>query len=200
MAWLLFPAPALRALERLAALSRQGLLLLSADKGHHLLEEVLLPQPPGLVTHGSFSLSVNYHALCGWAEAVGGRALVPDPGRGGLHTVALLRLPEAADHRATAAAWRRHLACSSAEQLSAEQLLAFLRLGQGDSHLFGRLLPRLQRLAADLQPQERLGLLESAAQVELMQFPLDGREAEAMEEGFRALRRAKRGPSRQRRS
>ena len=181
VAWLLFPAPALRALERLAALSRHG-----------------------LVTHGSFSLSANYHALCGWAEAVGGRALVPDPGRGGLHTVALLRLPEAADHRATAAAWRRHLAafgpgdylklsqlaCSSAEQLSAEQLLAFLRLGQGDSHLFGRLLPRLQRLAADLQPQERLGLLESAAQVGRMQFPLDGREAEAMEEGFRALRQS----------
>jgi hypothetical protein len=204
VAWLLFPAPALRALERLAALSRQGLLLLSADKGHHLLEEVLLPQPPGLVTHGSFSLSVNYHALCGWAEAVGGRALVPDPGRGGLHTVALLRLPEAADHRATAAAWRRHLAgfgpgdylklsqlaCANAEQLSAEQLLAFLRLGQGDSHLFVRLLPRLQRLAADLQPQERLGLLESAAQVGRMQFPLDGREAEAMEEGFRALRQS----------
>jgi hypothetical protein len=102
----------------------------------------------------------------------------------------LLRLPEAADHRATAAAWRRQLACSSAEQLSAEQLLAFLRLGQGDSHLFGRLLPRLQRLAADLQPQERLGLLESAAQVGRMQFPLDGREADAMEEGFRALRQS----------
>ena len=203
-AWLLFPAPALRALERLAALSRQGLLLLSADKGHHRLEEVVLPQPPALVTHGSFSLSVNYHALCGWAAAGGGQALVPDPGRGGLHTVALLRLPEAEDHRATAAAWRRHLAafgpgdylklsqlaCANAEQLSAEQLLAFLRLGQGDSHLFARLLPRLQQLAVDLQPQERLGLLESVAQVERMQFPLDGPEAEAMEEGLRALRQS----------
>jgi len=201
-AWLLFPAPALRALERLAALSRQGLLLLSADKGHHRLEEVVLPQPPALVTHGCFSLSVNYHALCGWAEAGGGQALVPDPGRGGLHTVALLRLPEADDHRATAAAWRRHLAAfgptdylnlsqldrANAEQLSAEQLLAFLRLGQGDSHLFARVLPRLQQLAADLQPQERLGLMESIARVERMQFPLDGREAEAMEEGMRALR------------
>jgi hypothetical protein len=201
-AWLLFPAPALRALERLAALSRQGLLLLSADKGHHRLEDVVLPQPPALVTHGSFSLSVNYHALCGWAEAGGGQALVPDPGRGGLHTVALLRLPEADDHRATAAAWRRHLAafgpgdyltlsqlaCANAVQLSAEQLLAFLRLGQGDSHLFAWLLPRLQQLAADLQPQERLGLLESVAQVERMQFPLDAREAEAMQEGLRALR------------
>jgi hypothetical protein len=207
-AWLLFPAPALRALERLAALSRQGLLLLSADKGHHRLEEVLLPQPPALVTHGSLSLSVNYHALCRWAEAGGGQALVPDPGRGGLHTVALLRLPEADDHRATAAAWRRHLAAfgpgdylklsqlawTNAEQLSAEQLLAFLRLGQGDSHLFARLLPRLQQLAADLQPQERLGLLESVAQVGRMQFPLDGREAEAMEEGCRALRESEARP------
>jgi len=201
-AWLLFPAPALRALERLAALSRQGLLLLSADKGHHLLEEVVWPEPPGLVTHGSFSLSVNYHALCGWAEAGGGRALVPDPGRGGLHTVALLRLPEAANHRATEAAWRRHLAAfgpsdylnlsrlawTNAEQLNAEQLLAFLRLGQGDSQLLARLLPRLRRLAADLQPRERLGLLESVARVERMRFPLDEREAEAMEDGFQALR------------
>ncbi len=194
--------------QRQLAELEEAWLLLSADKGHHRLEEVVLAQPPALVTHGSFSLSVNYHALCGWAAAGGGQALVPDPGRGCPHTVALLRLPEADYHRATAAAWRRHLAafgpgdylnlsqlaCANAEQLSAEQLLAFLRLGQGDSHLFVRRLPRLQQLAADLQPQERLGLLDSVAQVGRMQFPLDGREAEAMEEGCRALRQGEAWP------
>ena len=35
-AWMLFPAPALLALNRLGSLSQQGLLLLSADKGHKI--------------------------------------------------------------------------------------------------------------------------------------------------------------------
>ncbi|MFN9693390.1 MAG: ATP-binding protein, partial [Synechococcaceae cyanobacterium] len=123
---------------------------------------------------------------------------------GGLHPFALLRLPQAAEHRATIAAWRRHpgafspsdylslsqLARANADQLSAEPLLAFLRLGQGDSQLFLRLLPRLRELLPGLVVEERLALLECVAQVDTMHFPLDSAEQKAMAEGVQALLRA----------
>ncbi|MFN9695473.1 MAG: hypothetical protein ACK550_17025, partial [Synechococcaceae cyanobacterium] len=77
-AWLLFPALTLRTLEWLAALSSQGVLLLAAGEGHHRLEQVLRPQPSGLVWHqGRVSLRGNNHALGGWAAAAGGLALAP---------------------------------------------------------------------------------------------------------------------------
>lgn len=207
-AWLLFPAPALRALDWLAALSCQGLLLLSADKGHHRLEEVLLARPPSLTLHGSFSLSVNYHALCSWAAAAGGVALAPEASTGGLHPIALLCLPQAEQHSATIAAWRRHMAAFSpsdylslsqlahanAEQLSAPQLLAFLRLGQGDSQLLRRLVPRLRQLAPGLAEAHRRTLLECVAQVAQMHFPLDGAEQQELAEGIQPLLQALQAP------
>ncbi|MFM8277732.1 MAG: hypothetical protein ACKN89_12260 [Cyanobium sp.] len=185
-AWMLFPAPALLALNRLGSLSQQGLLLLSADKGHSGLAENLSPAPPGLVHHESVSLSVNYHAFCHWGEAAGGLALRPEPGHGGLHCIALLLLPHAADYTATQAAWRRHVAAFSpddylalsqhaqalADGLSARKLFAFLRLGQADSHLFARLLPRLQELVPSLSPGEQEALLQLLERVWEGHFPL----------------------------
>jgi hypothetical protein len=185
-AWMLFPAPALRALSRLAALSRRGLLLLSADKGHSALVPNLHSAPPRLARHDCVSLSVNYHAFCQWAEAAGGVALRPDPGHQGLHPIALLLLAEAADHGATQAAWRRHLAAFSpadylalsrharamADGLGLAELLAFLRLGQADSHLFARLLPRLQALAPGLDPQDRQAVRHLIDRVWAGHFPL----------------------------
>ena len=185
-AWMLFPAPALLALNRLGSLSQQGLLLLSADKGHSGLAENLSPEPPGLVHHESVSLNVNYHAFCHWGEAAGGLALRPEPGHGGLHCIALLLLPHAADHSATRAAWRRHVAAFSpddylalsqhaqalADGLSVKKLFAFLRLGQSDSHLFARLLPRLQELVPSLSASEQEALLQLLERVWEGHFPL----------------------------
>src|SRR5262249_1069098 len=68
----LFPATALRCLQRLKALSKRGLMVISADKGdQHLidLEGKAAPEP---VRHGSFSLLVNYHALKTFCEQSGG--------------------------------------------------------------------------------------------------------------------------------
>ncbi len=185
-AWMLFPAPALGSLNRLGALSQQGLLLLSADKGHSALADNLTSAPPSLVQHESVSLSVNYHAFCQWAEAAGGIALRPEPGYGGLHSIALLLLPDAAEHSATQAAWRRHVgafspddylalsqhAQSLADGLSARKLFAFLRLGQADSHLFARLLPRLYELVPSLSPSDQEALLQLLERVWAGHFPL----------------------------
>jgi hypothetical protein len=72
---LLMPTGALACARNLARLSGGRLLLLSADKGHnheHALLERAEPQP---AVHGSFSLSVNYHAMGRWFEARQGATL-----------------------------------------------------------------------------------------------------------------------------
>ena len=105
---------------------------------------------------------------------------------GGLHCIALLLFPDAADHSATRAAWHRHVAAFSpddylalsqhaqalADGLSAKKLFAFLRLGQADSHLFARLLPRLQELVPSLSPSEQEALAQLLERVWEGHFPL----------------------------
>jgi hypothetical protein len=71
---LLFPHTGIRCIERQRRLSQQGLLLLSADKGSHLLSELDNRPAPKLATHGSFSLSVNYHAFREYCQKQGGLA------------------------------------------------------------------------------------------------------------------------------
>ena len=55
-AHVLFTATGLRCLQRLKALCRHGIILLSADKGCHRLEDLQGWGAPDLVRHGSFSL------------------------------------------------------------------------------------------------------------------------------------------------
>jgi hypothetical protein len=69
---LLFPCAALQCLRHLRELSRERLLLVSADKGY-AREESLAGRPePFLNTHGSFSFMVNYHAIGQYVANSGG--------------------------------------------------------------------------------------------------------------------------------
>lgn len=77
---LAFPCAALRCLEfmrRLPACAggHGGVLLLSADKGYHRLEDLQGRREPGFEVHGSFSMGVNYHALEQYFVRHGGLAL-----------------------------------------------------------------------------------------------------------------------------
>jgi hypothetical protein len=72
---LLFPDTAIRCLERLKQISDAGFLLLSADKGSNRLEDIEDKAAPTIVKHGSFSLSVNFHAIKSYFENQGAIAL-----------------------------------------------------------------------------------------------------------------------------
>ncbi|WP_034292934.1 tetratricopeptide repeat protein [Herbaspirillum sp. RV1423] len=161
---LLFPASSLQALERLRALSRSGLFLLSADKGHYLPEEMVQAAPPALSRHGSFSLSVNYHALLQWGKHHGGVALQPQYRHRSLAIIGVLLADDAHLYEATGRAYahllagfgpddfytlvsfmRRHLA-----KMEINDILAYLRFGQDDAHQLFRVIPRLKELAPTL--------------------------------------------------
>ncbi|CEG46653.1 Tetratricopeptide TPR1 [Plasmopara halstedii] len=74
-ATLLVPIGALSAIERLAALSKNGLVVLSGDKGHSNPDHFSGISDPHIAVHGSFSVMVNYHAIGVYFASRGGFAL-----------------------------------------------------------------------------------------------------------------------------
>jgi hypothetical protein len=183
---LLFPAAGLRCLQRLAALSRRGLLLLSADKGSHRLAALQGAAAPVPVLHGSFSLSVNYHAIKMFCEHHGGLALFPEARHGSVDVNACLMVPDASEHGETRRAYRRHVedfgpddfysitrhVSRTAGQMSAREALSYLRLACYDSHLTAFLLPVLTELVPELDRNERRGMRDALDRVWEIYFPL----------------------------
>ena len=183
---LLVPTVGWRCLRRVRGLSREGVLVLSADKGEHRLAALASKGAPQVVRHGSFSLSVNYHALAALCEHSGGVALAPGHPHTSLNVSCLLMLDDAADYVETQGAYARHVhefgpddayaislhARQTMAAMSFESLIAYLRLSLYDAHLFARYLPRLFELAPGLDAIQRATLAEVIDAVWLRYFPL----------------------------
>jgi tetratricopeptide (TPR) repeat protein len=185
-AHLLFPATSLRCLQRLKALSREGLLVLSADKGDHRLSSLQGTLPPALVRHGSFSLNVNYHAFKSFCEQSGGMALFPDHPHRSVDVSCLLMLDGAASHVETQRAYRRHVqdlspddfftivqhAQKHAAKMTVQDILAYLRLSLYDSHQLAHYLPRLTELAPKFDQDERQAVRDAVDRAWDLYYPL----------------------------
>ncbi len=177
---LLFPTTALRALRRLAALSRRGMLLVSGDKGSTTASELADRDDPGFVVHkGCFSLSVNYHAIAEWFRRAGGVALTSDRCGLSLHVLAGVLGVPSGELGETRLAYERgfarasyddlfHITCAlrdRADSLRIGELLSAIRLSDDDPHL---LRDCLQALTAQLptasagQRDELAGAVERA--------------------------------------
>ena len=183
---LLFPATALRCLQRLKALSQEGLLLLSADKGEHRLPALENRPAPRLVRHGSFSFNVNYHAVREFVERDGGMALFPDTTPRSLIISASLLVANPTDYRETRRAYQHQVRDFSPEDfftivrhadgtvgaMSAEEILAYLRLSRYDSQQFSRCLDRLTELAPEFAPDQQEAVLDAIERVRELHFSL----------------------------
>jgi tetratricopeptide (TPR) repeat protein len=183
---LLFPAAGLQCLQRLKSLSQQGLLLLSADKGDHNLSALHGRSVPEVIRHGSFSLNVNYHAFKTFCEQSGGIALFPDRHHDHINVNCLLMLSDAAAYVETQRAYQRHVqdfspddfysvirhARRHMEEMSLEEILAYMRFSYYDSHQFAKYLPRLIELAPELDLDERETLMDATERVWASYFPI----------------------------
>lgn len=195
----LFPAGGLGCLARLAALSRQGLMLLSADKGEHRLGRLDGVPPPSPVLHGSFSLTVNYHAFAAWCEKAGGIALVPPHPHRSIAVLALLMTADAGDCRESMRCYDRlvggfgpddfyTVTRQAREQfggMTVQEILSHLRLARFDSHLLLHALPRLVELAPDLDADMAVQVRQAADRAWEGYFPLG--EAEDLANRIAAL-------------
>lgn len=168
----LFPAVGLTCLERLNALSQHGLVLLTADKGDHLLDNWKFADPPELIFHGSFSLTANYHALLLELERRGALALFPPQHYKNLNVGCILRVDSPRDYAQTRLAYRRFIerfgpdeffslktwVDPHAEEMGLQQLLAFWRLGGYDAEFFLHVTKRMAELIPDASDEEKLDL------------------------------------------
>ncbi|BFT71829.1 SAM-dependent methyltransferase [Paenibacillus sp. P36] len=157
---ILFPVIGLQCLERLNQLSREGFVLLTADKGDHRLESWEYCEPPQLIHHGSFSLTANYHALNEVWEQKGALCLFTQHPYHHLNIGCMLMLTHPAGYGNTRLAYRRFIERYGPddfitvkewldgylEQLEVPQFLAFWRLCGYDAQFFLQFVGRLSEL------------------------------------------------------
>jgi tetratricopeptide (TPR) repeat protein len=182
----MIPAEGLLCFHRLKALSRAGLMLLSADKGDHRLDELERREAPEPARHGSFSLGVNYHAIKAHVEQSGGLALFPDAHHNSIKVSCCLILPEALEHLEVRQAYRRHVAefgpddfstivthsQESVPRMTLQQIMVYLRLAEYDSEIFARVLLRLIELAPDFNQTQRSAFVDAVGRVWDLYFPM----------------------------
>jgi len=184
---LFFPQKGLQCLSNLQKLSDKGLMLLTMDKGFHEIHDLEKKGEPDIITHGSFSLWVNYHALGAFCEKQGGKVLYPSFSSFYLEMGCLMFLTDAEKYEETNAAYQRcvndfgpddfnsikKLTYQNIARLTLVELIAFLRLSSYDSSLFHKVLPRIKQVVKRVTFNERKRFAQTMHQIWNMYFNIN---------------------------
>ncbi|WNQ13081.1 tetratricopeptide repeat protein [Paenibacillus aurantius] len=166
---ILFPVTGLTCLERLNQLSKSGFLLLTADKGDHLLENWKFAEPPQLIHHGSFSITANYHAIRHVFEQKGAQSLFTRHHYKNINVGCILMLETPKSYTHTRLAYRRFIerfgpddffsmkewVDPNIETMELQQILAFWRLGGYDAEFFIQSAKRIVNLLPGASDEEK---------------------------------------------
>lgn len=183
---LLFPDTGLRCMERLKKWSTYGLVLLTADKGDHDLLHIDDEPAPELINHGSFSLTVNYHAFSNYCHAQGGIGLFPYHQPENLDIGCLLMIPEASSFLETLNAYERYVRDFGPDDffsikkfiehgihaLSISEVLAVIRLSGYDARIFLQMYPRITALLPDIFEDDEWNIFQVIPRIWDTYFPL----------------------------
>jgi|GEM_PF-1760574 len=198
----LIPTGAIQSIELLKQYSRFPLLILSTDRGLSTFKQLRQQVEPGFASHGSFSLPVNYHALSWLTEKQGGLAMVCQRRDEGLAISALLygkntsesfHQSEQAFHCAVEQfnpddAYNLKRAMESVGQhLSAEQMLAQLRLSRWDYRILDLFFESLLEHILYLQPDERMQWQEAIQETWHHYYPLGDKVEPSYQMGTLAI-------------
>ncbi len=184
--YLFFPTLGIRCIERLRALSDSRLFLLTTDKGYSSLADLEGTAVPDPSIHGSFSFSVNFHALHNYCRRTGGRVYAPSFDNYHLELSCLLF---AGDGNATGGmdtAFKssvedfgptdfnilKKASYRLAAALSMEEILSLIRLSAYDPGYFREIYPRVNELSKRISKNDRKRLAASLLKVWEMYFPL----------------------------
>jgi tetratricopeptide (TPR) repeat protein len=177
--YVLFPSDALNCLDRLNSLSKSGMLLLTADKGDHSLNDLDRQSAPPLVRHGSFSFTVNYHAFEEYFAQAGGISLLPNSQGAGISFGAFIVTKNAERYRQTASKYRQNVLDSSPvdfrtlaglvrksiDDINIDEALSFVRLSHYDAYQMFRILPRILELRDDMSEAMRKDIVKVVDEV-----------------------------------
>jgi hypothetical protein len=175
-----FPIAGLRCCKLLRELSGGHLLLLTGDKGYIRDEDLLDRGEPGLAVHGSFSMSVDYHAIGEYFRGAGGQVLQPRHRHESLLVVGFVL---GGDHPATRETYaeavgqfgpddffslsqmaEKQMAEKQPEGAGIHQLLALVRLGLGDPRMVTKCIPVLAELVGAASSREKLEVFHALEQ------------------------------------
>ncbi|WP_135554573.1 SAM-dependent methyltransferase [Paenibacillus cymbidii] len=166
---ILFPVAGITCLERLNRLSLvTGFLLITADKGDHLLDNWKFAEPPELILHGSFSLTANYHAIQHVFERRGAIALFPPHHYKNINVGCILNMDKPMSYFNTRLAYRRCMerfgpdeffslkiwVDHNLDSMGLQQILSFWRLGGYDAEFFIQSTKRISSLLPDANDEE----------------------------------------------
>ncbi|MCB0650029.1 MAG: SAM-dependent methyltransferase [Saprospiraceae bacterium] len=184
--YILFPEKGLQCIKNLQGLSSKGLMLLTMDKGYAEVHDLEGSDKPEIITHGSFSVWVNYHALGAFCKKQGGNAMFPAFASLYLQLGCLQFLPDGETYRETGAAYQRFVndfgpddlnglkrfTYQNFRQMNLMELIAILRLFGYDSTIFKNLLPWLKKICKQVTFNERTRLAQTMHQTWEMYFTI----------------------------
>lgn len=173
--FIFFPKLAMLCLQNIEKFSNKGMMLLTMDKGFHEIQHLKSKKVPEIITHGSFSIWVNFHALCAYCLKKGGKILFPSFSNFHFEIGCLLFFKENQKHQHVEKAYEqsvndfgpddfnsiKQLAYENVANLNLIELIALYRLGIYDSSFFIRLLPRLKQLIKTISLEERTRLAQT---------------------------------------
>lgn len=173
--YLFFPKIAINCISRIRKLSKKGLLLISMDKGYNEIRDLQKTGEPDMVTHGSFSFLVNFHAINTYCIKAAGKSLFPAFSSFHLQVACLLFLEDPKSYTQTHLSYQRFVndfgpddfntlkkqIYKNQNGMSLIEILSILRLSANDSVIFTNLLPRIKDLIQRITFNERKRLGQS---------------------------------------
>ncbi len=185
--YVFFPQGGFQCIDAIKNLSKQGTMIISMDKGFQSMTELQNKKVPEIITHGSFSIWVNYHAFGEYCQKSGGSFLFPDYSTFYSQVVCLMFLSDVESYKETVASYQNHvnsfgpddfngikrLAYNNISKLNLKELIALIRLSYYDSTLFIKFLPRIKQSLKYITVPERTRLGETMDQVWEMYFTIN---------------------------
>ena len=164
-----FPHVGLRCIQNLQKLFGKGLMLLTMDKGFHQMRELANTPLPSLITHGSISFNVNYHAFSSFCQKTGGTSYFPQHTPSHVLLGCMLFLPEGESYTETQNTYQhlvnaygpddftrvKKMYYKHLEEMSMKELIHLLRMGAFDASLFKNLLPQIKQSSEVISVNDR---------------------------------------------
>ncbi|MFF2092279.1 tetratricopeptide repeat protein [Paenibacillus sp. NPDC058174] len=195
---ILFPVVGLSCLERLNQLSQEGFLLITADKGDHLIDMFKFAEPPELILHGSFSFTANYHAIQHFFESKGAASLFPTHHYKNINVGCVFHTDEPMSYFQTRLAYRRFVqrygpddffslkewVDRNLDSMGLQQILSFWRLGGYDAEFFIQSAKQISSLLQEANDDELQDILRGIEHMWSSYYEMEQRYDLALDAGL----------------
>jgi len=167
--YLLFPHAGFQCIRHLHDLSKSGLIVLTMDKGYHKLSGLDNHPAPEMITHGSMSMAVNFHALGSYCDKKGGVSKFSEYSNFDLELGCLLIVKDAKSYSETLSSYERFVnnygpddfngmklfSYKHIASMTMRELIGAIRMSHYDSTVFIKLLPRIKQVMQHISRSDR---------------------------------------------